>query len=164
MAILRIRESEPLLLAGPLRDFLLEAARACDYPAPEEALAFIATQIAYPGCGLWLGAENQVLKAVSVAFWPENPLMMVPQVCVAYNVGSRALSHEIGDAVVAWVREGGYDRLRVINMTGYSDKAHMRAFRYVGDAVLVGSQLEYRLPDEQFNGRVEQQGDGEDLF
>lgn len=160
MAIIRLQIPEAITQTGPIRDFFFEAAAASHYPHVEQALDFLASEISSPGCGVWLGAEDHQLKAACVAFYPGNPLMIAPQVCVAYNTGSRELSREIGEAVVEWCREGGFDHLRALNETGYSDTAHMRAFRYVGAGHLVASLIEYRFkPDgsvnEQPNGRVE---------
>jgi hypothetical protein len=148
MAILRIREAATLVNPRVI-NFLMEAAKENSFEDAESVLSYVATQVQYDGCGLWLGAEELELKAVTLAFWPANPLMLAPQVVVAYNIGSPALAKELANVVIDWVREGGYDRILGINRTGKPGEVHMRAYRAFGEPTMLGEQIEYRLRPQQ---------------
>ncbi len=51
-------------------------------------------------------------------------------------------------ATFRFVKEGGYKKVAIVNVTGRSDEAHMRLFRRFASGSVMGSVIFYRLEDD----------------
>lgn len=128
-----------------LRQWLLEAMEKVKFPGGERLIDFLAVECQNPGTQVLIGFEEDKMVACSVLILPGSPLMLQPQVAVAYNEGSPKMGREMMEEMVKFVKEAGYSSLMFCNHQGHSDKAAMRRWRPFGEAKRFGTTLEVAL-------------------
>jgi hypothetical protein len=119
---------------------LKRAFRAVGFPdaSPAELMPFLRSNIGRSDWGLFVGFEpfdqrsGGDPKAVALAMLPSTPLMLKPQIVLAYNEGSKALARMIGVRVRAWILEAGYADALAINLH-HKARSFARVFRHFGE-------------------------------
>lgn len=140
MSVYRVRT--PSLLAHPqVLEFLKEAFGAVHHAAPDEAVGALAGMVRSPATGLFLGFEDEAVKAVGLMLLPETRLLGVPQAALMYNRGKPSLRREVVAAGVAFISRHGHTKYWAINRSGHRDEAWARVaaqgrpWRKVGSVV-----------------------------
>lgn len=135
---LEIPELEDLFSRGFSKDSLLDADGAVEWIKASVSSDDTAVFAAREG-GDWVGMmvidKSQEDDAFSQSAW-------IPMV---YSEGSARVVKEMTKEVRKWVVENGVERVRALNRTGRSDKAHMRMFGKGMSAEVLGSVIEYRV-------------------
>lgn len=124
---------------------LLRAIEATQAPTVNAQAYYdeIAAHIASPARGVFVGFDEHDPKAVAVVILPTSPMMMGPQVPLAYSE-SRALSTAVGVRVRDWLHQAGFDRFFCVNFK-HDDKAYARVFGHVGEFRAAGTFFEVVL-------------------
>lgn len=112
-----------------------------------DVLAWVADRLSEPDLALFVAVADGNLTGMTILFQGQEPLS--PFAWIAHfhaEEGSRA---PLLDSVVGWMRDRGLQKIRVINMTGRSDKAHMRLFRSHAKGSVVASIIEYDIGETE---------------
>jgi hypothetical protein len=125
---------------------LKRAFRAVGFPDtnPVELAAFLRSNIGRSDWGVFVGSEGGDPKAVALAMLPSTPLMLKPQIVLAYNEGSRAVARMIGVRVRAWILDNGYTDALGINLH-HKARSFARVFAHFGEPSRVAELVRFRL-------------------
>lgn len=123
--------------------------RAFEDQLPKKQAAIIADMARgalNPNCGIFCGESNGRLTALLVMMLPSGPLMPCPMVTVLYNESAdSATLRAICAEGMAFAKAAGYNKIWTMNQTTATDWAHARLFKFVGEATIIGSILEYEF-------------------
>lgn len=133
--VLRVLNPQAFALP-PLAD-LLEAALAGVQLAGEGAREEIIRRVGDPRFGVFVGRQGDAYKALAIATWSSSALPPVCSVYQFYNKGRKALREAMVAALVAYAREGGYDRVLTID-TNLKGRAFSKVFSTGGQVTEVG--------------------------
>lgn len=85
-----------------------------------------------PGSFLLLGAEDGAFKGLVIGNLPQTNFFPYPVISVVYNEGSTALLKEMQKQTLDIIVEAGYTKAWAANVSGHSDAAWLRAFKFPG--------------------------------
>lgn len=133
-----IPEMESLFVRGFSKDELLDVDGAVDWvrhaTSNPDCGVFVARE-GYEWVGIMVIDKSQEGDAFSNSAW-------IPMV---YSEGSMPVLKSLMRCVREWMIENGVERVRGLNRTGRSDKAHIRMFGKGFSAEVLGSVIEYRM-------------------
>lgn len=135
MKVLRVMNPRALAVP-PLSDLLdqaLEGVQVAGGGARDE----IIRRVGSPGFGVFVGRQGDTFKALAIATWSSSALAPVCSVYQFYNKGRKALREALVAALVAYAREGGYDRVLTID-TNLKGRAFSKVFSTGGQVTEVG--------------------------
>lgn len=141
-----VRLTNPQAFARPevqeLFKKAFESNKMADFEDVMEELVLTAPD---PMVGMFIGAEQGLLRGLCIACLPRSRLTPVPSVYHFYSTGTAKLREALVSATVDFFLEAGYTRFWTINATERSDEAHAKLFRSAGEAKRIGSFLEFAI-------------------
>lgn len=132
-----LRVMNPRALAVPPLSDLLDQALEGVQISGEGARDEIIRRVGSPGFGVFVGRQGGAFKALAIATWSSSALAPVCSVYQFYNKGRKALREALVAALVAFAREGGYDRVLTID-TNRKGRAFSKVFSTGGQVTEVG--------------------------
>ena len=143
-----IRLTTPAIFSVPqIQAFFLQAARDAKYPNPEDVVDVLARESAMPGSQILIGFEDEVPVAVTVTMLPGSPLMLLPQVVMAYNKGTRAMTSGLMSEIKSFLQDWGWKKFLCVNLSDHDDKTYARAYRSLGELTKKNSIMEFEIKD-----------------
>jgi hypothetical protein len=125
----------------------MRAAERVSYPGgptPREFLGYLRGNIGRSDLGVFVGYEHGTPRGLVVAMLPTTILMLMPQLILGYNEGSRELHKLASVRIREWLREAGYNTAAALNRAR-ADKVFSRGFADFGRPSVYGSIIKFDL-------------------
>lgn len=134
MHVIELRDPQVLMKAD-LQQLLKRAVESGTFLAPqgvesvaEDIFNFVVRDDQF----MFLGAEKGQWKGVIMGYLPAGHMFPYPTIVNFYNEGSRALSREMGAALMDFIVERGYTQVLAVNSSGHSDEVWLKGLTPTG--------------------------------
>jgi hypothetical protein len=126
---------------------VLRAAERISYPGgptPHLFLSHVRRNLGRSDVGVFVGYENEVPKGFVLVLLPTTPLMLLPQLILGFNEGSRELHKLASVRIRDWLLQNGYHTAAALNRAR-DDKVFIRGFADFGKGTVYGSIIRFEL-------------------